>query len=149
MMTRIAKMFKKGFIGALMIAALVVAPMAAQAQTTLNLKADWAAVSHNDLTGYYFYWNEDGVGTVYRSYQSAGVWGATASNPTALPLSPCSLNYPVTIPDTPVTGTLRFGIRSFDGNGNLSAMPPTIGSFNFNIDTTPPPAPATLTITKQ
>ena len=117
----------------------------AQAQQTLNLKAVWNPNGEPDMAGYYFF---DGTNSPYRAWKGAGVWGTDNTNPVALPLSPQLLLFTYSVPDTPVTGTLKFCLKAFDTNNNVSLDSP-LALYTYNIDTTPPAAPTGLTITKQ
>lgn len=121
-------------------------PVAA-AQQTFNLKAVWNPNAEPDMAGYHFFDTTLGPG-MYKAWKGAGVWGADASNPVALPVSPTQLLFTISVPDTPSTGTLKFEMSAFDTNNNESAKCPD-ALYSYNIDTTPPAVPTGLVISKQ
>jgi hypothetical protein len=114
------------------------------AQQTLNLKAVWNPNPEPDIAGYYFFRDT----STAQAWQGGGVWGVDQSNPLALPVSPQLLLFTTSVPDTPETGTLRFAMKAFDTNANVSILSPA-STYIYNIDVTPPSAPTGLTITKQ
>lgn len=117
----------------------------AMAQQTLNLKAVWNPNAEPDMGGYYFFNNQQAGG--YKAWRTGNIWGTDETNPLALPLSPTQLLFTISVPDSPTTGTLRFGLKAFDTTGNVSTFTPD-ALYNYNIDVTPPAVPTGLVISK-
>jgi hypothetical protein len=120
----------------------------AQADVTLNLKATWNPNPESDMYGYYFYWTylNGGLGT-------DRIWTGTDFTITEslgllLPLAPQQLLFPITIPSTPDTGTLKFSMKAVDMNLNRSALCGE-APYVYNIDTTPPGLVTGLAVVKQ
>jgi hypothetical protein len=96
----------------------------------LNLRATWTVNTEPDMKEYKLY-RTDGTRVLI----------GTISHPNM------SHNFSVTVPDNSA-GTLTFVLTAVDTNNNPSTDSAP-ASYNYNLDTTPPAAPTSLTVQKQ
>jgi hypothetical protein len=96
---------------------------------TLSLKATWTANTESDMKEY----------RLYRTDVTRTLIGATPHPNTSYPFA-------VTVPDGS-SGTLKFVLTAVDTNNNES-VDSTPASYGYNLDTTPPSSPKSLSIQK-
>ena len=98
---------------------------------SLSLRATWTKNTELDMKEYRLY-RTDGTRTLI----------GTISQSATLPYS-----FSVTVPDQS-SGTLTFVLTAVDQSNNES-LDSNLASYSYNLDTTPPAAPKSLSIAKQ